>query len=99
MVWILALVDWSDLISKLILGLIGAMSAWTVWRSQKTAGTVDKVHTLTNSAMGIQKKSLAEVTAAKAAITHDPTDIEAARVALLDYTDHITKQSAVDSTK
>ncbi len=54
-------------------------------------------HTLVNSQNTAQKKTLKEVTAAKAAITNDPADIAAAKAALNDYADHVRKQQIVDT--
>ena len=85
------------------LALIAFLQTWNARRTKRveqkvaiTAETVEKVHLLTNSAMGLQKKALAQVSAAKAAITHDPEDQKIADSALSDYLEHIGKQSKVD---
>lgn len=69
----------------------------TAAKVEAVAGTVAEVHTLVNSAMGVQKKALAEVTSAKAAITHDEADRLAAKEAMDDWLKHVGKQSAVDA--
>jgi hypothetical protein len=90
--------DWSSLGQNLFLLLLGLLTAWNAWRAKKTAGTVEQIHTLTNSAMGLSLKSLAEVTAAKAAITKDPADLKAATEAMNAYLSHVSKQATVDSS-
>jgi len=60
---------------------------------KKTAKTVDEIHTLTNGAMTAQKKLLAEVTAAKAFITKDTKDLQAAADASKDYISSVQVQS------
>lgn len=90
--------DWASLGQNFFLLLVGLLTAWNAWRAKKTAGTVEQIHTLTNSAMGLSLKSLAEVTAAKAAITKDPTDLKAAGEAMNAYLVHVAKQAQVDSS-
>lgn len=89
--------NWNQLGQNLFLLLVGALTAWNAWRSSKRDVVQGQIHALVNSAMGAQKKTLAEVTAAKAAITHDVADVEAARVAMRDFQEHISKQSASDA--
>lgn len=76
---------------------LGLLQAWAAYRQHKIAKTVDQIHTLTNSAMGWSKRTLAEVTSAKAAITKNPTDQQAADTAMADYLDHVSRQSKVDA--
>jgi hypothetical protein len=58
---------------------------------------VDIIHTLTNSQKGVTLKALAEVTAAKFAITHDAADQKAAALALADYLSHVDNQTRADA--
>jgi hypothetical protein len=48
---------------------------------------------LSNSAMGVVKKSLAQVTAAKYVITKDPVDEKMANDAMTDYLEHEVRQN------
>lgn len=64
--------------------VLGSLQAWNVFR-------INQVHKLTNSGMTAQKKMLAEVTAAKFAITKDKTDKANADTAMKDYLGAIAK--------
>lgn len=88
--------DWFAIGQNLLLLLVGVVTAWNAWRSRKNEATLNKVHVLVNHAMELQKKSLAEVTSAKALITHNPLDIEAAGKAMAEYQDQVRKQSSID---
>ena len=72
------------------------MMAFNTWQGQRTASTLHEVHVLANSAMEMTQKALAEVTAAKYAITKDPADKLAADKAMSDYLAHVRKQSELN---
>lgn len=83
--------------STITVGIVlGALQAYNSWKQSQTNRTVDKIHELTNSAMTQQKKMLAEVTAAKAAITKDPVDADAAAEAMKDYLQQVGKPINLD---
>ena len=46
--------DYLQLGQSLGLFALGIFSAWSIWRQKKTGSVVDKIHTLSNSAMGAQ---------------------------------------------
>jgi len=96
--------EWKDAGQAAGMFALGALMVWNKWQQGKTAKTVEVIHALTNSSMGLQKKQLAEVTAAKAAITRSGPDAQAAALdqrsadqAMADYLDHVSKQSKADS--
>ncbi len=105
--------NWTALGTGLAVAFVAFMQVWQNWRAgqiakelaintaktNKTAQTVDEIHVLTNGSMALQKKTLAETTAAKSAITKDPADIEASRLAMIDYQDHVGKLAKVESQK
>jgi hypothetical protein len=62
------------------------------------AKVAESTHTLVNSNMGIQLELNMAVTGRLAAITKDPMDIEAAKLAKDNYLSHQMKQSIVDSS-
>jgi uncharacterized membrane protein YjjP (DUF1212 family) len=91
--------------------ILGSLQAWNTYQSRKNstaikentvatkenAAVTKEVHILVNSQMGVTLHSLAQVTAAKAAITKDDTDIQDANEAMAKYLDHVEKQSRVDA--
>ena len=89
--------DWKDAGQAVGMFALGVIMVWNKWQQNKTAKTVEVIHELTNSSMGLQKKALADVSAAKAAITKDPLDVKASEAALADYLAHVNKQSAADT--
>lgn len=89
--------EWKDAGQATGMFILGALMVWNKWQQGKTAKTVEVIHALTNSSMGLQKKALADVSAAKAAITKDPEDIKASEAAMADYLDHVKKQSTADT--
>lgn len=76
---------------------LGVLQAWVIYKQNKTGNRVEEVHSLVNSAMGLQKRQLAEVTAAKAAITHSPADLKAAEIAMSEYLEHVKGQEKADA--
>ena len=88
-------IDWKDAGQTTFMFLVGVMMAYNAWRAGKTAKTIDVIHVLTNSQMTLQKKSLAEVTAAKAALTvgqpGNAADVASAKAAEKDYLEHVAK--------
>lgn len=88
--------DWFSIGNNLLLFAIGVLTAWNVWRSQRNTSTLNKVHVLVNHQMELQKKALAEVTAAKALLTNDPSDRAAADLALADYKQQVKKQATIE---
>jgi hypothetical protein len=58
---------------------------------------VDKIHGLTNGTMTAAKRTIAEVTSAKALITKNPVDQAAAEDAMNDYLRYITAQLGINS--
>lgn len=95
--------DYGAIGQNLVVLLIGLISAWNLYKTNKTQKTVEKtaqtvevVKTLSDGAMGLQKRALAEVTAAKAAITRDPKDETAATTAMNDYLDHALKEAKIN---
>lgn len=108
---ILSTIEWGALGTGLAVAFIAFMQIWGKWKQdqvakkveatavkvESTAKVVDVIHGLSNSAMTATKKTLAEVSAAKAVITHDPTDELAAKEALEDYLLHVVKQAKVDA--
>ncbi len=100
----IASIEWSALGTGIAVAFIAFMQIWQKWKQdqvakqvQASAKVIDVIHELSNSAMGAQKKTLAEVTSAKAMITHDATDELAAKEALADYLLHVGKQAKVDA--
>jgi hypothetical protein len=85
--------DYGAIGTAIAIGYIAFMD----YRQRKTSKVVNEIHALTNSAMTQQKKTLAEVTAAKSVITKDPKDVEAATEAMKDYLSSVNKQSNVES--
>ena len=75
---------------------IGAVQYWNGHKQDVANALARDTHTLVNSQMGAQKKLLADVTAAKAAITKTPEDKQAAADAWKDWQDHVAKQNRVD---
>lgn len=95
--------DWGVVGQNLAVLLIGLISTWNLYKTNKTQKTVEKtaqtvevVKTLSDGAMGLQKRALAEVTAAKAAITRHPEDEAAAATAMKDYLDHALKEAKIN---
>lgn len=87
--------DYGAIGTAVAVGFIAVMQVYQSHKAKQMAKTLDTVHTLTNSSMGLQKKALMEVTAAKAAITRSKQDEEAAGVAMADYSAHMEQQAKV----
>ena len=79
--------------------VLGGLQAWNTYQQKKTSKTVNEVHVLVNSNMGLTLHALAQVTAAKAAITKNDMDIDDANDAMAKYLDHVEKQAKVDAEK
>ena len=90
---------WIGLGQSLCLFIIGVVTTWSAWRNKKNSRIISDVHILVNSQMGITLQALAQVTAAKAAITNNDVDIDDANQAMTKYLDHVEKQARVDAQK
>jgi len=64
---------------------------------KKQAAQTERIHTLVNSNMGIQKWSNVLLTRQLATLTNKPEDIFAAEKALEDFTTHQAQQKIVDN--
>ncbi len=84
----MTLSDWTALGTGLGLAFVAFMQVYNNWKGNQRDKQIAKVVDMTNGTMGLQKRSLAEVTAAKAVITKDPMDVEAAKIAKADSDDH-----------
>jgi hypothetical protein len=62
-----------------------------------TRQMVDKIHGLTNGTMTAAKRTIAELTSAKALISKNPTDQAAAEDAMNDYLKYVTAQLAINT--
>ena len=81
--------DYGQIGTAVAVAFLGFMSVWNRRQASKIAKTVDTVHGLVNSQMTTTKRALAEVSAAKAAITKDPKDIASAKAAMNEYLAHV----------
>jgi hypothetical protein len=66
---------WLQVGQSIGLCLIGMFAAWSTWRQNKTGSTVDKIHTLSNSAMGAQLTLNVEFAQANAVQAHRIAEI------------------------
>lgn len=95
-----------------LVGLItAALVTWNTWRASKQAKVVRQIHTLTNSAMGMQLKLNVDFAKQNAVlahrladISHEEGDIAAAKAAdvvveiqTAIYQEHLIKQAEVDA--
>ncbi len=98
--------NWTALGMGLATAFIAFMQVYNSWRASqrdKNVAVIDskvnKVVDMTNGTMGLQKQSLAEVTAAKAVITKDPADEEAARSAKASFDEHVMTTAIAQKEK
>lgn len=103
--------DFGSMGTAAAIAFIAFMSVWNNRQNKKTADVVDKVHTLSNSAMGAQLKLNVEFAEANAVQAHRISEItkedgDAAAAAAADvrvksqqflYQEHLTQQAKVDS--
>jgi hypothetical protein len=89
-------IDWSYIGERAFLAFIGVCTAWNTWAGNKRSRQLSEIHALSNSAMGAIKKSLAQVTAAKAVLTNDWGDKKIADDAMQDYLEHESRQHKAD---
>lgn len=86
--------------------VLGALQAWNTYKSSKrdkavaaTAKTVDVIHTLTNSQMGVVLLNLAKSTALNYSLDKTELNKVEADKAMAAYNDHSKKQQIVDANE
>lgn len=90
-------IDYAALGTGLAVAFIAFMQVYGSWKQRQIAKTVEVIHTLTNSQMGLVLLNLAKSTALNYSLESTELNKAEAEKALAAYNDHVLKQAAVDS--
>lgn len=92
-------IDYTSLGTGLAVAFIAFMQVWSNRKQKKMAKTVDVIHTLTNSQMGVVLLNLAKSTALNYSLDKTELNKVEADKAMAAYNDHSKKQQIVDANE